>query len=78
MRETFNVQFRAEFFNIANHANFNIPNRGLRTGPAYLPPAPGGADPIQNIGAKDTGAPGQITSLVQPMRIVQLGLRFTF
>ena len=78
MRETVNVQFRAEMFNIANHPNFNIPNRNLRTGAAYLPSAPGGTDPVQNIGVKDTGAPGQITSLVQPMRIVQFGLRFIF
>ncbi len=77
-RESMNLQFRAEMFNIANHANFNIPNRNLRTGPAYLPSAPGGSDPIQNIGAKDSGAPGQIASLVQPMRIIQFGLRFVF
>ncbi len=78
IRETLNVQFRAEMFNFANHANFNIPNRNLRTGPAYLPSVPGATDPIQNIGEKDNGAPGQITSLVQPMRIVQFGLRFVF
>src|SRR6185369_2234822 len=35
VRESMNLQFRAEFFNIANHPNFNIPNRNLRTGPAY-------------------------------------------
>lgn len=78
MREKIKIQFRTEMFNLANHANFNIPNRNLRTGAAYLPSAPGGADPIQNISAKDTGAPGQITSLVQPMRIIQFGLRFVF
>jgi hypothetical protein len=26
--ESFNVQFRAEFFNIMNHANFNVPSLG--------------------------------------------------
>jgi hypothetical protein len=26
--ESFNVQFRAEFFNILNHANFNVPSLG--------------------------------------------------
>ena len=26
--ESFNVQFRAELFNIMNHANFNVPSLG--------------------------------------------------
>jgi hypothetical protein len=78
VREGMNLQFRTEFFNIANHPNFSIPNRTLRTGPAYLPSTPGGAYPLQNVGAKDSGQPGQITSTVQPMRIIQLALRFTF
>src|SRR6202043_1266552 len=26
--ENFNIQFRAEFFNILNHANFNVPDLG--------------------------------------------------
>jgi hypothetical protein len=78
VREGMNAQFRTEFFNIANHPNFNIPNRNLRTGPSYLPSTPGGADPIQNAGAKDSGQPGQITSTITPMRIIQLALRFTF
>ena len=73
-----NVQFRTEFFNIANHPSFNLPNRGLRAGPAYLPSTAGGAYPVQNIGAKDSGQPGQIGSTIQPMRIIQLALRFTF
>jgi hypothetical protein len=78
VHEGMNVQFRTEFFNIANHPNFNIPNRNLRTGPSYLPATPGGTDPIQNLGLKDSGQPGQITSTVAPMRIIQLALRLTF
>ena len=78
IHEGMNLQFRTEFFNIANHPNFNLPNRTLRTGPSYLPALPGGAYPIQNIGAKDSGQPGQIGSTIQPMRIIQLAMRFTF
>jgi hypothetical protein len=78
VHEGMNLQFRTEFFNIANHPNFNIPNRNLRTGPSYLPATPGGTDPIQNLGLKDSGQLGQITSTVAPMRIIQLALRLTF
>jgi len=59
--ETFNVQFRAEFFNILNRANFAPPvaNLDLLSGPSI------GAAPF-----------GQITSTQGPERQIQFGLKF--
>jgi hypothetical protein len=74
------VQFRAEFFNLFNTPNFNIPNRTLTSSTAFLPrvdPVTGaiGPDPIQ--GGRSAG-PGAITSLALPMRVIQFGLKFLF
>lgn len=59
--ETFNVQFRAEFFNILNRANFAPPvaNLDILSGPTL------GAAPF-----------GQITSTQGPERQIQFGLKF--
>jgi carboxypeptidase family protein/TonB-dependent receptor-like protein len=59
--ETFNVQFRAEFFNILNRANFAPPvaNLDLLSGPTI------GAPPF-----------GQITSTAGAERQIQFGLKF--
>lgn len=61
--ETFNAQFRAEFFNMFNHANFAPPlsNRTLYTA----------------SGAAITTA-GLITSTVTTSRQIQFGLKFTW
>jgi hypothetical protein len=58
--ESFNVQFRAEFFNLFNHANFSPPvaNLDVLSGPTV------GAPPF-----------GQITSTQTPERQVQFGLK---
>jgi hypothetical protein len=58
--ETFNVQFRAEFFNILNRANFAPPvaNLDLLSGPTI------GAPPF-----------GQITTTQGPERQIQFGLK---
>jgi hypothetical protein len=32
LTERFNLQFRSEFFNLFNHANFSNPNRDLDSG----------------------------------------------
>jgi hypothetical protein len=58
--ENFNVQFRAEFFNILNRANFAPPvaNLDLLSGPTI------GAAPF-----------GQITSTQGPERQIQFGLK---
>ncbi len=67
--ERVKIEFRAEFFNIANHANFLNPNvinnyQGMYTG--------GG--PGTNINSAQFG---QITSTADP-RIIQLALRLSF
>jgi hypothetical protein len=63
--ESFNVQFRAEIFNIFNHSNF-------------LPPSPvtgkGGATVLNTDGSK-TGGSGIIDSLSTQPRDVQLALK---
>jgi len=62
IRERYQIHFRAEFFNIFNHPNFNIPDR-------VFVPGPTGRNVNPNL--------GQITSARSP-RIIQFGLKFTF
>ncbi len=78
--ERLRLQFRAEFFNLFNSPNFNVPNRTLTSSTAFLPvrnPTTGqiGPDPVQ--GGRVQG-PGAITSLIAPMRIIQFGLKLSF
>jgi outer membrane receptor protein involved in Fe transport len=59
--ETFNVQFRAEFFNVLNHPNFAPPINNLEAIDATGSPVPGF---------------GQITNLQVPSREIQFALKF--
>jgi hypothetical protein len=61
--ENFNVQFRAEFFNILNHANFALPTTPDRT------------DIFDSTGAS-TGIAGQVTKTTTPGREIQFALKF--
>ena len=59
--ESFNVQFRAEFFNVLNHPNFAPPVNNLEA-----------IDPT----GKPTPGFGQITNLQVPSREIQFALKF--
>ena len=74
INERFNVQFRAEFFNILNRANFRNPGGAIfqsATIPAGLPGAGG-----------PTGTPtanaGQITLTNTTSRQIQFGIKLLF
>jgi hypothetical protein len=62
--ETFNVQFRAEFFNILNHANFAPPNVN------NLSPFDGSGNPVPGF--------GQLTNTQSPERQIQFALKLTW
>ncbi|HKV40610.1 MAG TPA: TonB-dependent receptor, partial [Blastocatellia bacterium] len=62
--ESFNVQFRAEFFNILNHANFSAPSIGA----GYTDLFDGNGAPLS------TG--GQVTTTSTPGREIQFALKF--
>jgi hypothetical protein len=65
LNEAVNLQFRAEFFNIFNHANWGLPDPNV-----FVQTAGGG-------GAINPTA-GQITTLANPMRQVQFALKLIF
>jgi hypothetical protein len=60
--ETFNIQFRAEFFNVLNHANFNVPV------------TPDNTDIFDSTGAP-TGVAGLLTSTSTDPREIQLAIK---
>ncbi|MGH9354763.1 MAG: hypothetical protein ACRD10_01370, partial [Terriglobia bacterium] len=60
--ETFNIQFRAEFFNVLNRANFSPPS------------LPGNTDIFDSTGAP-TGVAGLLTSTATDNREVQFALK---
>ena len=60
--ENFNIQFRAEFFNILNHANFAVPAN------------PGNTDIFDSTGAP-TGVAGLLTSTTTTAREIQFALK---
>jgi hypothetical protein len=77
--ERVRLQFRSEFFNLFNTPQFGRPNAALLTGGGYLPVAgTGGSVTYPNQALQGRTGPGQITSLVAPMRQIQLGLKLIF
>ena len=63
--ESFNVQFRAEFFNILNHANFGVPSIALNH-----------TDIFDSTGAPLAATAGVLTSTTTPGREIQFALKF--
>ncbi len=61
--ENFNVQFRAEFFNVLNHANFAVP------------PTPDRTDIFDSTGSPN-GIAGVLKSTTTPGREIQFALKF--
>jgi len=60
--ENFNVQFRAEFFNVLNHANFAVPVTPARTD-------------IFDSNGQPTGVAGQLTSTTTTAREIQFAVK---
>jgi Carboxypeptidase regulatory-like domain len=69
--ERLNTQFRAEVFNIFNHANFGIPALNAFTAVGGLTGSPTG---LHGNAANS----GQVTSIVGTSRQIQLALKFLF
>jgi hypothetical protein len=65
--ESFNVQFRAEFFNVMNHANFEIPSIAL-----------GRTDIFDATGAPQPGTAGVLNATSTPGREIQFALKFNW
>ena len=65
--ENFNIQFRAEFFNITNHPDFSVPSPGA-----------GNTDVFDSTGAPLTGFTGVLTSTTVPQREIQFALKVSF
>jgi hypothetical protein len=65
LNEAVNLQFRAEFFNIFNHANRGLPDPNVF---------------VQTFGGGGTINPtaGRITTLANPMRQVQFAMKLIF
>jgi hypothetical protein len=62
--ESFNVQFRAEFFNVMNHANFTLPSIAL-----------GRTDIFDVTGAPQPATAGVLNSTSTPGREIQFALK---
>jgi hypothetical protein len=70
IRESMNLQFRAEFFNLFNHVNYGVPFMNGGTANLYL--ALAGGVPIRNSNA------GKILTDVGTPRQIQFALKLTF
>ena len=64
--ESFNVQFRAEFFNILNHANFAVPV------------TPDNTDIFDSTGALNSTTAGVLTKTTTEGREIQFALKFAW
>jgi hypothetical protein len=62
-----NIQFRAEFFNLFNHSQFNAPGTVLGVGNPTLP--------LPDV---NSAVFGRVTSMAVNPRVIQLGLKYIF
>jgi hypothetical protein len=69
--EAFDVQFRAEFFNLFNHPDFSLPSATLFSGANYT------TNPLGN-GSLSGNSLNQITSTASTSRQIQFGLKILF
>lgn len=74
IRESMNVQFRAEFFNIFNHANFGLPTATVFSSASGTSVLPNGTVTAGTVNSQF----GKITSIVGTPRQIQLALKFVF
>jgi hypothetical protein len=65
IKEGYKLQFRAEFFNLANHANFALPNAN-----AFVQAPQGGGNPNPTF--------GKITATTTSSRQIQFALKLVF
>lgn len=70
VRERMNVQFRAEFFNLANHPNFSLPSNVITSFNSST-----GVITDSRVGRIDGAADGNVTGA---QRQIQFGLKFVF
>ena len=70
VRENLGVQFRAEFFNIFNHANYAVPGQQNTNSTLFTAIANGAGVPNPNA--------GRITQIVGTPRQIQFALKVTF
>jgi hypothetical protein len=83
--ERHNLQFRAEFFNVINHPNFDLPFNQLYTPTPTVAPPPGQSPPcVSNLTPAQEAAwscnplAGRITRTAGIPRQVQVALKYTF
>ena len=72
LTEATRLQFRAEFFNILNHTNLQIPN------PIIYSAGPTQGTTTNQTAVATLGSPGLITSTASASRQIQLGLKLLF
>ncbi len=75
LTERAKIQFRAEFFNLFNTPQFNLPNRALNTNAGFQPVRNAAGQVTWPSQANIVSGPASITSLVAPMRNIQFGLK---